>query len=336
VRHLLTIIALAVVVAWPPRQAEAASFDCAKAKTSVEIAICSDPTLSSADEETARLYKQVLASNLAVRAEQIQWLKETRNPCMNTSSGSDSLNSCLSQVYLDRISALQNAISSAGGNPARQAAASTPNASEPDINSISKSSIAVKRYPTSFDCANADTAQAIVCADETLAAADVELEKIVKERSAGDPSVISLQSAWITSVRDKCSTSECLSGVYQQRINELESSTPEAAAASSQTSQDTAEVAAQSTATLAKPVLTPFTTTQKILWGIASIVMIPLGWKVGSSIGKLGKANVVHASNNLELASRRIENALFPFIVGIIGVIGGIYLAYRIAAALGS
>jgi uncharacterized protein YecT (DUF1311 family) len=56
---------------------EAASFDCAKAATAVEKAICADPGLSQADERMAEAYGQAMAASLAprtLRTDQIRWL----------------------------------------------------------------------------------------------------------------------------------------------------------------------------------------------------------------------------------------------------------------------
>jgi uncharacterized protein len=52
--------------------AQAASFDCAKASSFVEKAICSDKQLSSMDDQLARLYKAARATggNAALDAEQ--------------------------------------------------------------------------------------------------------------------------------------------------------------------------------------------------------------------------------------------------------------------------
>ena len=56
----------------------AASFDCAKARSKVEKAICNDPELGKLDEELASAYKAALASHPLpsyVRARQVAWLK---------------------------------------------------------------------------------------------------------------------------------------------------------------------------------------------------------------------------------------------------------------------
>ena len=63
--------------------AHAASFDCAKARTGVEKAICADPKLSEYDERIAAAYKRELdewngAIRAYVRNDQRHWLAEIR------------------------------------------------------------------------------------------------------------------------------------------------------------------------------------------------------------------------------------------------------------------
>ena len=80
--RIILVAVLAVMAAGP---ASAASFDCKKAKLPVEIAVCSDPTLSSQDEELARQYLPLIKSAPAdaaktIKIEQKAWLAE-RNAC---------------------------------------------------------------------------------------------------------------------------------------------------------------------------------------------------------------------------------------------------------------
>jgi uncharacterized protein len=68
---------LAACLAVPACGAQAASFDCAKAATTVETAICADPALSQADEHMAQAYSRALDATLAPRAlrtDQLHWL----------------------------------------------------------------------------------------------------------------------------------------------------------------------------------------------------------------------------------------------------------------------
>ena len=60
-------------------QAHSASFDCAKASSFNEKAVCSNPILSKLDEQMASLYKeQVKISGNSLRSQQILWNREIR------------------------------------------------------------------------------------------------------------------------------------------------------------------------------------------------------------------------------------------------------------------
>jgi uncharacterized protein len=72
-----TVLLLAACLAGPACSAQAASFDCAKAATAVENAICADPALSQADEHMAQAYGRAVVATLAPRAlrtDQMHWL----------------------------------------------------------------------------------------------------------------------------------------------------------------------------------------------------------------------------------------------------------------------
>ena len=85
-----------------PLAGQGASFDCAKASTDAEKAICADPELSKLDEQLARAYKQALQKGPKekVQAAQRAWLKER-----NTNCGSYA--ACLQYQYYRRIAQLQ-------------------------------------------------------------------------------------------------------------------------------------------------------------------------------------------------------------------------------------
>lgn len=84
---------------------QAASFDCAKAATKVEKAICADDELSSLDEEMAATYKLALnkGNAKAIKSAQKDWLKE-RDSCASDSTGMyASMNECIKEQYNDRL-----------------------------------------------------------------------------------------------------------------------------------------------------------------------------------------------------------------------------------------
>jgi uncharacterized protein len=88
--------------------AEAASFDCTKAKTADEIAICSTPHLSDLDMHMATLYgvrmqiPMLMGAKGAARDEQRAFLAE-RGACGGNVA-------CIQQAYLNRVAVLNQAI----------------------------------------------------------------------------------------------------------------------------------------------------------------------------------------------------------------------------------
>lgn len=89
-----------IVFAWVT-QIHAASFDCAKAETKAELAICANDELSDLDSQMMQSYKNALENfndqNL-LKSKQRSWLKNVRNNCSNSD--------CLANVYRKRIEEL--------------------------------------------------------------------------------------------------------------------------------------------------------------------------------------------------------------------------------------
>ncbi|WP_175765939.1 lysozyme inhibitor LprI family protein [Burkholderia ambifaria] len=84
--------------------AHAAGFDCTKAASPTEKAICADPGLSSLDGQLATAWKKALAKGgdtAALKAAQLQWLKQ-RDRC-----GNDVL--CVGDRYRERLASLNGA-----------------------------------------------------------------------------------------------------------------------------------------------------------------------------------------------------------------------------------
>jgi len=75
--------------------ASAASFDCAKAATAVEKAVCASPRLSALDDELAAAYR---GSN--DREAQLRWIHDERDAC-------ESDTECIEGAYLVRIAELR-------------------------------------------------------------------------------------------------------------------------------------------------------------------------------------------------------------------------------------
>ena len=86
----------------------AASFDCGKASTWVEKAICASPRLSELDDELGTLYRHEWdrtpdagGARDEVRSRQLDWLRDTRNVCSGEA--------CIEVAYSQRITALREA-----------------------------------------------------------------------------------------------------------------------------------------------------------------------------------------------------------------------------------
>ncbi len=85
--------------------AHAASFDCSKATTPVEKAICSDPHLSALDDQLNKAYQAALAkageADVVVRHDQRAWLSDLQDTCTG-----DQIRACIEQRETDRIAKL--------------------------------------------------------------------------------------------------------------------------------------------------------------------------------------------------------------------------------------
>jgi len=82
--------------------AQAASFDCAKAQTKVEHLICDNPEISKLDDALRASYKTALKDEKQanfIRLKQKQWMKE-RNSCDDAA--------CVKSAYKRRLSSLAN------------------------------------------------------------------------------------------------------------------------------------------------------------------------------------------------------------------------------------
>jgi uncharacterized protein len=100
--HLTGLVALLMTAAWQP--ARAASFDCSKAETADEKAVCADRQLNDEDVEMAVLYTQIkpllgMGARGDMEDEQAAWLKR-RGAC-----GADRV--CLGKAYQERIQQLR-------------------------------------------------------------------------------------------------------------------------------------------------------------------------------------------------------------------------------------
>ena len=104
--------------------AQAASFDCSKAATATEKAICANPRVSDLDEYLGRYYQAGRASmgreaGACLASNQREWLRGVRNVCKDAK--------CLERVYLSRLAEL---------DPLQAGAAAVKNLELPNVKSL--------------------------------------------------------------------------------------------------------------------------------------------------------------------------------------------------------
>jgi uncharacterized protein len=99
------VLALSVLALLLSVPVKAASFDCGKARTATEIAICRDSSLGRLDEQIAELYAGLRSAS--VSSERSKLLKAQRRFLQNRNSCGGSL-SCLRNRYDSRLADLCN------------------------------------------------------------------------------------------------------------------------------------------------------------------------------------------------------------------------------------
>lgn len=89
-----------IILAFIPATSWSAGFNCTKANTFIEQAICNDQELSTLDNYLMTAYKKAIrvSDKDTLKIEQRIWLKTKRNKCEN--------NSCLKKAYLARLKEL--------------------------------------------------------------------------------------------------------------------------------------------------------------------------------------------------------------------------------------
>jgi uncharacterized protein len=114
-KRLLGILLLASSTA----AAHSASFDCAKAHTPQEKAICASPELSKADDGMAAAYQAALAAappefHDRIRDAQRAWIRRISLNCL-PGNPNRPLDACLHDAYKARTDALEHTLHSVGG-----------------------------------------------------------------------------------------------------------------------------------------------------------------------------------------------------------------------------
>ena len=101
---MIRFFLIAGVFVFLAAHAEAASFDCKKAKTEIGKTICADPQLSALDEKLAEVYRTALAKlspegQRLLREGQRTWLKVLPSDC----AAKDTSRICIETAYKDRL-----------------------------------------------------------------------------------------------------------------------------------------------------------------------------------------------------------------------------------------
>jgi uncharacterized protein len=96
------LVSAAAILAFviDPERADAASFDCAKASTTIERTICTNPSLSAKDAALGKLYVSALRGSSAAeaRSEQRLWVTQSQQTCRSVA--------CLEDAYDERLAEL--------------------------------------------------------------------------------------------------------------------------------------------------------------------------------------------------------------------------------------
>ncbi|MFZ4533585.1 MAG: lysozyme inhibitor LprI family protein, partial [Alsobacter sp.] len=111
-RHALAAVA-AVLVLGSGSAVQAQSFDCAKARTPVELTICASPGLRDQDRAMAEAFTAALAREPAkadeLRKAQRAWLTGRGKACVTPDAAPTKITACLIGLYRARLASLQTA-----------------------------------------------------------------------------------------------------------------------------------------------------------------------------------------------------------------------------------
>jgi uncharacterized protein len=106
---ILRIVAASIALLWSATAGAQPSFNCAKASSVVERAICADPKLASADRELAKVYgalweKVTGAAREHLAKDQVRWLANRGKAC---NGAADDVARCVRLRYASRLATLK-------------------------------------------------------------------------------------------------------------------------------------------------------------------------------------------------------------------------------------
>jgi uncharacterized protein len=210
-----------------------ASFDCDKAETALEKAVCSDIKLGHADIILSRVYSGLMKyANKDIRPSLIQeersWLKSVPRKCgLSSLPMSQSTSDCIRNEFELRFSWLD----SCADEDASHCLRSPPE----DELSVGPASTA----RASFDCEEPSTAlEIVICADSELGQADIRLAKVYHDANAAvsteqHADFVTSERNWLRYVTNTCPlgaiggipsvlTRSCVRRAFQTRIQQLQ------------------------------------------------------------------------------------------------------------------
>jgi uncharacterized protein len=140
----LTVLLLLLSLAPVDSPVRAQSFDCTKARTTVETTICADASLQAQDVQLAQAYARLLAATqqrdpekaAQLRDEQRRWVQDRDRSCAAQGEAPARIAACLAELYRARSTALAAAVSApapslppAGPEPSARLSGATVSAS---------------------------------------------------------------------------------------------------------------------------------------------------------------------------------------------------------------
>lgn len=219
-----------------PKQAEQpparASFDCAKAKTPLETAICSDIRLGRADIVLSQAYRDVLESvDAAHRPEVIrsekEWLQRIPASCgLSAKTNSPLVLNCLRNEFERRFTDLDGCDNET---------LSCLGAVDADENQGTRDGDGPR---ASFDCEKPKTAlEIVICADARLGQADIDLANAYAQAkrtmASQQQGLVESERRWLRYVNETCPmgaiggippllTRSCVRSAFEVRIRQLQ------------------------------------------------------------------------------------------------------------------
>jgi uncharacterized protein len=162
-----------------------ASFECSKAETALEKAICSDRRLGHADIMLGRVYKRFMNSlprekRSALIESQRQWMKHVVRDCRASDAPlSLAVQNCVANEFENRFTDLDSCFDSPEQQDAAECLRETASARQEEGTSETSG-----KTRASFDCEQPKSSlQLAVCADASLGQKDIELSEAFADLS---------------------------------------------------------------------------------------------------------------------------------------------------------